>query len=374
VRALALGVLVAACGVDDSGMPPTGGELGMNDVTFLLPLPASANNPTLLRLADANIVPATLFDRLVTSHDDVFAKYDEFHVVALRVDICDRKTPGNCPIGGQNDGVLRVVLQPIGPAPSGGGTFAIDTALHAFYPIPAAELPGAIAEVRALAALRGVDTTAPLAVNTDVTTNAEYRNRLRAFVTLYADSTKLLRLTLFSQSSMAAALNWQFRGLVRDGAGYADIEIPSIITTQQRAILVGMNSFDVMPVADQPGNFIIALDEAKFAAASAIGQRAALDALNAIENPTMHSAEDVQCVGCHVSTVLLAKRSAAVSLDPVTLPSHFSSSYDLSIAAGKSAANERMLRNLGWLNDQPAISQRVANDTAQVLAEIAARF
>jgi hypothetical protein len=38
------------------------------------------------------------------------------------------------------------------------------------------------------------------------------------------------------------------------------------------------------------------------------------------------------------------------------------------------ATDARVVRGFGWAASFPAISQRVANDTAQVLAEIDARF
>jgi hypothetical protein len=100
----------------------------------------------------------------------------------------------------------------------------------------------------------------------------------------------------------------------------------------------------------------------------------ALGALVAAQNPMQHTAQTVQCIACHVSTYLLEHRAAVALVDPTTLPGRFASPYDLSIAAGMSATNERSLRALGWLHDMPAISQRVANDTAEVLAEIAQRF
>jgi hypothetical protein len=79
-------------------------------------------------------------------------------VVALRFDLCDRQNVAPCRDG--QDGVLRLVLQPIYLAAGlaaglGGGELrAHDVALHAVYPIAAAELAGVVTELRALAQLQ----------------------------------------------------------------------------------------------------------------------------------------------------------------------------------------------------------------------------
>ena len=61
-------------------------------------------------------------------------------------------------------------------------------------------------------------------------------------------------------------------------------------------------------------------------------------------------------------------------VDPKTLPSAFTTSIDTSIAAGASADNPVILRGLGHHGVAIAISQRAANETAQALSEINARF
>jgi hypothetical protein len=52
----------------------------------------------------------------------------------------------------------------------------------------------------------------------------------------------------------------------------------------------------------------------------------------------------------------------------------YASSYDLSIAAGMNTTSDRTLRMFGWLGRDAFIGQRVANDTAQALVEIEARY
>ncbi|WP_438015421.1 hypothetical protein WMF18_31735 [Sorangium sp. So ce315] len=87
-----------------------------------------------------------------------------------------------------------------------------------------------------------------------------------------------------------------------------------------------------------------------------------------------HSAETVQRVGCHVATYLTTRRATVAGVDPATIAGRYTSTYDLSIAAGIATEQPASLRAFGWHITIPAISQRVANDTAQTLTEIEARF
>ncbi len=350
----------------------------MNDITILLPLPATwSGPPTLARMSDeGDLVPRTLFDRLVTDPGELLRPYDDFHLVAIRFDLCDRAAPGACPEG--LDGRLRLVFQPLRSdfTPTTEAV-AADVAMHAFYPIPEARLADVVAELRELSTLGGSAPDAPLAVNTAVTTRPDYAARLRGLVVRYARPDQLFRLTLFAQPDTSSSVNWVLRGVVRDGAGYADIAIPTVDATEQRVLLTGpptLVSYDTTPFADAPAGLEIARSGQAFMAASPDMQKSALEVLAAVDNPAMHSAETVQCVACHVSTFLMAARSTSAGLAVQSLSSRFTSTYDLSIESGMSARNARSLRNLGWLQREPAISQRVANDTAQVLSEIEMRF
>src|SRR5258705_5577253 len=143
-RAALLLAVVAACG-GGSSSPDAGGDayvpsqsraLGMNDVTILLRRPASPSAPVMMTIAGpaggAPLVTSALYDRIANAGSDVATPYADFHLIAIRFDLCDRGQPGPCPIG--VDGVVRLVLQPI----LADGT-VFDLALHAFYPIPAGD-------------------------------------------------------------------------------------------------------------------------------------------------------------------------------------------------------------------------------------------
>jgi hypothetical protein len=347
--------------------------LDMNDVTILVPLPASPAAPVLLRgtdLADdgTSFVPRALFDRLVKDSEvgqpilfpDVHAK---LQLVAVRFDLCDRSAPGECPAG--SDARMRLVFQPIGD----GG--ADDVGFHAFYTIRSEEIAEAVATLRDLAKRGGQKgALRPSAALAD----EAYASKLRAFVKRFGGEGRLVRLTVNAQPQIFAQIRWALRGVEKRGGAFADMTMVGATETSETVILSGQAGYDVTPATDTPAGLAGAISKSAFDAADATKKREYLAALAAVEDPMTHSAETVACVACHVSTVVMNARAASADIDPRSLPGRYTSKYDLSVAAGKSATTDRTLRALGWLGKEPMISQRVANDTAQTLAEIEKRY
>lgn len=383
MRSVAL-VVLCACATAAPGPAPVPipapvakpRALGMNDVSILLPLPGEPSEPVLATIT--GLVDRAWFDAVVTAHGDLgpklgdLAAFEAFQVVAVRFDLCDRLTIGACPAGG--DGRLRLVLQPCVHA--GQHILTQDVAVHAFYPIAADELAGVIDELRALAAIQSAPVDAPLMVSPAVAAgNAAYVARLRTLVLRFARADRLARLTVIGQRHESAAFAWVFRGLDRDEhGGFVPMVIPAIEATQQATLLAGGDTvFDAAPIADAPAGFALATNGARFAAASEADRRGALAALTELQDPTRHDTIDTQCLACHVATYLTARRAKSLGVDPTTVPGRFAPAYNVSVDSVASR-DPRVVRAFGWAGDAPAISQRVANDTAEVLAEIAIRY
>lgn len=336
--------------------PPPSRALGLNDVSILLPLPTAGAAP-LVPMGD--LVPPGLFASLVTDSQEVFTDYARFHVVAVRFDLCDRVVPGPCPPG--SDGSLRVVLQPLLD-----GFGAEDVALHAFFPIPNDELAELVGALRDLAELAEIPTDTPLGVNPALAADppvTAYRDGLGALVARYARADHLMRLTFFAQFSLRSALVWLFRGVVKVGDRLVPIDIPGIDAPQQDVLLVGRLSYEVDPVVDAPAGFLLAVDEWAFAAADPDSQRAALLALDGIDDPAVHTAETVQCASCHITSNVRPSRMEVAGLSP-TGP------WPLGDIDGRT----RTLRAFGYFGTTPIASQRVVNESLLVLREIDGRF
>ncbi|MBX3191912.1 MAG: hypothetical protein KF819_33285 [Labilithrix sp.] len=361
--------------------------LDMNDVTILAPLPARLGAPVLVKGTDAAddgmpFVPRALFDRVVAGSSATFDQailppdvHAELELVAVRFDLCDRPAPGVCPAA--DDGRLRLVFQPIVEASR--GVIAPDVGFHAFYTIANTEIPVAVASLRDLAKSTTMARGGALRVSPALAAPASpereaYATKLRAFVKRYGGESRIVRLTVNAQPIVFSQIRWAFRGVEKKSGAFVDMKIFGSDATDESVILNGDPAYEVTPATDAPPGLAGALSKAAFDGATDAQKRAYLAALAAIDNPMTHSAETVACVGCHASTVIMHARASGMFLDPLSVPGRYTSKWDLSIAGGESRDAAQTLRALGYLGTTPMISQRVVNDTAQVLAEIEARY
>jgi hypothetical protein len=183
-----------------------------------------------------------------------------------------------------------------------------------------------------------------------------------------------VKLTVFGQSSRSAAFAWRFRGIELHDNIAERIQIAAIGAREQTILVAGGDTvYNTEPVADAPQGFELALNGPSFAAAAPAERMRSLEALAELQNPALHDADDVQCVGCHVATFLTARRAAFAGVDPTAIAGRYTSPYNTAVDT-IAARDGRVLRALGWASSFPAISQRVANDTAQVLGELERRF
>ncbi len=355
-------------GVEDAGVfvPTQTRPLGLNDLTWLLPLdPLDAVSPF---PGAAELLPLGSFTRLTTAEPVVRTDLARLRLVAFRFDLCDRATTAPC--AEDADAILRLVLQPVFPGPA----LADDIALHAFFPVPRAEVPAVVDELRGLAAQYGLARESALQVNTAFTTDADYRAKLGAFLSRYAKSTRLFRLTLFGQESEHAAIVWVFRGEEMQGGSLQPIPIADVNATSQEVLLFGGDSYLVTPLADAPPGFGRAVMETTFRNSSSAEQLESVRSLLAVDSPKLHTSATAQCVSCHLATTLLAPRSTDAGIDLIPLTERFTAPpFDLT-PLGSQSARTRTLRALGYFGATALVSQRVVNETANVVGEVERRF
>ena len=365
-RLLGLACVLSACGSTstpdasvDAGFVPTQTRLlGLNDVTVLLPLESLDAGTTFP--SPVEMIPFSAFDRLTSAMPRVVTDLGRLRVLGVRFDICDRAQPVPCEENA--DGVFRLVLQPVFGAPPR----VEDVTFHAFYAVPRAEVPQVVDELRELAALQDVPRGAALQVNA----SPAFRARLGTLVGRYAKGARMHRLTMFGQESDRAALVWIFRGEERA----VPIQIPGINAQSQEVLLFGGDSYSLTPVADFPLGFSRVVMESNFRNSTSTEQLESVKSLVAVDNPTLHTANTVQCASCHLATTVLAPRATDAGVDVNTLAENFSSStFDLT-PLGNPSARFRTLRALGYFGDQPLVSQRVINETVNVLSELEVRF
>ncbi|HEY4239505.1 MAG TPA: hypothetical protein VGM88_06800 [Kofleriaceae bacterium] len=371
--------LVAACGGATPSVDGPAREthaLSPSDVSILLPLPASAKTPVLMGVGDG-MVDRAWFEALVIDRSDIAPKnglsfqFSDFQVVAIRFELCDPEQRDECPAGVAAR--FRVVWQPMF-TDAGGHVLAHDIAAHGFYPVPTGDIPTVIAELRTLAAIQGLEPTAPLAVSPAASGgNAEYLARLKALLAKYATSTNLVRLTVIGQEADSGAFAWIFRGLDWDGTTFQQLLIPTIRSYQQTTLVAaGDTIYTPSKAADFPSGFLLALNGVLFDTATPDEQERALESVVAVQNPKLHDTVDTQCIGCHLANHLTLQRASKLSVDPTTVTGWFKSTFPT--AASGIGTDPRIVRAFGWASSTPIVSQRVANETALVLANIAARY
>ncbi|MBX3222297.1 MAG: hypothetical protein KF795_17390 [Labilithrix sp.] len=376
------GAIDAADPAPTPDAPPPGDPgpyvaLGLNDVTILAPVPKDAAG-ALLGASDsaddgAAIVPRDVFERVAlppvpesgTMPVVPAETYDRLQVVAVRFDLCDRNLPGAC--AAADDGRVRLVFQPF----SAGGFD--DIGFHAFYSVPAAEIADMVKDVRELAELQRAPRTSPLEVSPALSAGkADYRDKLRAMLRRRAGGTKLVRLTMNAQPLVFSQVRWVMRGVEKKDGAFVDTVIPGVAGSTQEVITSGPTGFESKPVVEAPAGLSEVIDDTTFAAATDARKRELLDVLADADNPNETAPDTVSCIACHTSTSLMDVRAKSLGVDPKTIPRVYTSSYDLSV--GGLLRERRVIRALGYFGDAPMISQRVVNDSAQVLDELDARF
>lgn len=353
--------------------------LGLNDVTILVPLPPSVAEPVVARASDRGedqeLITPDAFDGLMMWLPAGFARpaYGRLHVVAVRFDLCDRDGPGPCPPDA--DGRMRLVFQPI----LDGNDGADDVGVHVFYSIPSSDVPEAVGALRSLARRRHTATDAPLQPSPALAAfDASYAAALRDLVRRYARSRAVVRMTINARDANHLAstgeTRWFFTGIEGSSSEAPPTLVASSHTAGQFVTFEGRASYTATPPADAPFGLSDVLLQSAFDANDDGGKRKLLNAIVQADNPLVSATKNVSCVACHAATVVTAVRAATSSIDPASLPGYYASSRDLSVAYGRLDATPNTLRAFGWLGVQPMISQRVVNETAQVLDEIEQRF
>ncbi len=340
--------------------------LGLNDLTYLLPLGADGGTPSPFPAADT-MIPRALFDRLTTTPGDVLTDLSKLRLVGIRFDVCDRAKPMPCDPNA--DGVFRLVHQPVF---SDGSTE--DIAFHSFFPVPRTEVPQVVDTLRALARLQDVPTNGRLAVNRAIETNPEFSQKLVELIRTYASTSRIFRLTLLGQLTNRPVVMWAFRGIQKQGPSFVRIEIADIQEIDQVVLAASSVEFSARPLADNPTGFVRAMSLSSFNMAPPMQQRESLEAMAAVDNPLMNTSDTVQCTSCHVTTTLYVDRTSTAGVPLTSLGNRYTSTaFDLT-ALGDPAVRFRTLRGLGYFGRSPLVAQRTINETANVIGELEARF
>jgi hypothetical protein len=305
--------------------------------------------------------------------------YETLHVVALRLDPCFASLAPD-PHGQGCQAQLRLVFQEVTDIQ--GEPVAFDSAVHAFYALSRSEL---LAFARAVVDLRvargggarlGELQPHPIMVREGL--GGPFASGIRALVLQYAGAQNLTRITRMSSSSV---FTWSFDGFdVTDAADatYTRMPIPALPSGTQGDVFGRNFGADVTmqgqfePEPDSPDDFAVLANAPAAAQLTDAERQQAFDRLVRVENPTVHSADTIDCVSCH-----LAMPVASLVITPTYglveqgNPNAFAPDARFVLPGEMAAAYREQfgfnVHAFSYDGQSPGINQRVVNETAAVV-------
>jgi hypothetical protein len=354
-------------------------SLGVNDVSVLFPLGhgdlwaassvARDGQPLLPR--SALDLPGRPVIRELQGPD---ATYAGLRVVSLRFDPCFSGNPCYPQI--------RLVFQGL----AANGTSAFDGALHALYNLTPDEFAAAIAGLRTLSALAPENErvtrleVSPALLAQGMT--GPYAAGLRDLVNRFIGASNLAKFTFMTRQG-GGGDRWDFGGFnlkdFQPGGAFpiSGIDGSALVQTVREnggrgpgpGLPPGAGAaynYSVTPDALH-GELALVLSSATAQTASSPDRQRAMDALARVENPSLENPDTVDCAVCHLANRLRGHLETTFALSSSL--SYTGGAEATRLVGGAERDNEN-LRGFGYFNDQPAISQRVANETIRVLSSI----
>lgn len=359
-------------------------KFGLNDVSILLPLPQISEFDLLLNPEIQNKLGPLLgqtpyrFLPILTpliDHDTNY-KYN-LKVVAIRFDPCFQE--GFTPIACQRH--IRLVWQPL-HIRNNNQVSTVDAAIHTFYKLSEAEWSQLLNDVAQLAV---TDKTAPLQVHPVMAREGytgAYWQQLKSVILKYAGEKTIIRAT-----AMTVRMDrvWGFQGVDFVNGSWTQIQIPTLKSPNSPiAKVVNVAIFfepeSLLNLREYRGGitllesnnkqwFRLLSDSAKYAETQSESDiREALTTAYKIENPKFHNPGTVDCASCHIAQTI---RFWGNSHRPDMM---FSEGYKNSEFNLTNTSNNPWMTNkfraFGYFDRDVSISQRVINETAEVVKSL----
>lgn len=366
-------------------------HLGLNDVSILLPLPKSMEEMNqFLSPVSHQLLPPSVFKFLpiLTPELNQEKNYqNHLKVIAIRFDPCFAE--GLSPVGCLSQ--IRLVWQPIvfktNPGTGVNTPSTLDTAVHTFYNIASADWKNLLAEVKKIST-----TDAKAALQIHPTLHAErfdgpYWAELKKIVLKYAGEKNLIRATVMT---VRADRVWGFQGVDYNSAEgrWGQIEIPTLKSPNHPSAKIVNQAFFIQPesllnLMEFKGGvtlmetsnttwFRFLSDSVKFRDTATEDEiKTAINIAFKLENPGQHNPGTVDCVSCHLAQTvrLWGENNFAKSWDFNKIfkqDQYTNSTMNLTNTSVNPSFVNRM-RAFGYFKDEPIVSQRLINETAEIV-------
>lgn len=337
----------------------------LNDVSILFPLPKKNQPDYLLPLGNL------LTEEILKEFPRLSVRYDQkkiaqaLRVLAFRID----------PIKKQ----MKLVWQPVMPGP-GSLMIALDMGIHSFYNLSENQFNTLLSELQQFR-LRGLAQGSlhlrmPLQVHPSlVGANAEANLKfITDLITRYGSVANLAKVT--AMVLRGGDDMWAFMGFDVVSSKFTPIQIPftNSRTTQmfinQAIPATKFDNFQITPLVSSVSDpFFDSLLGAskKLENNLPLTEDEILKTLNTaarFENPRLTDVDSLDCVSCHVSQPLRNFYGSQFPQADLT-NQYINSNFDLS-STHTTPLNTRRIRAFGYFGSEPAISERVINESAEV--------
>lgn len=349
----------------------------LNDVSYLMPLPAQVGPDNLLGIEAPGrggaLIPPKFMDTvpilLVTMTQSQIN--EALRIVALRIDPCfPLPAPQSC------QRQLRLVWQPLEEGRL-NKVQTIDAALHSFYVLTDSEFKALLQDLSVWKSKFNVKTAGlPLQVHPAWSSQGDKSPALvefNAIIRKYAGAQNLSRVT--AMALRGAGDMWVFQGFAVNNGSLSLLRVPRTDRAAQAFVnqAVPADHFDrgmiaPAPTGDDTVNKLI-VNSANLQEGNEEAIRKDVRGAYRIENPKNFSPETMDCASCHAAQPAREwaqrKRSDIFTGDLWQSFAYQNSRYNLTNTT-QILGNTQNLRAFGYFIDDVAISQRVINESAEV--------
>jgi hypothetical protein len=392
-----------SAGTSGGGASGLASPVTMNDISILFPLGTSSDYSAGHLRADAPgsrgvLFPSSIFQKITIAGSfsvpggpvggGATAPYANMRVVTLRLDPCFGELhPSAAATTCRNQ--LRLVFQELQATTKGVSAF--DSGVHALYSVTRDQLLAMVNEIvrlrEAAGGQGGKGPLGPHALMVAQGLGGSFSTAVQKLILQYAGEQNLVRAT--AMTSANSGFQWDFFGF--DVTGATPTATPIKIATLAATGAADMTketffrgfatSTDPMgeftPKPTGPDDFTILTDAQAAAKLSSADKAKLANALARVDNPTIFTAETLDCARCHLATPLgqnVARDGLHLSEtgdpDAFSPDGHWVTAEEMKTTDflfGSSTNTEVPLVNVhafSYANRLPAINQRTVNETA----------
>lgn len=346
---------------------------GLNDLSVLLPLPAKQDFSLMLNPASTGeqgmLLSKKTFQRivqLVPEHDNQKMWSEQLRVIAIRLDPCFIEGTGPLPCSRQ----IRLIWQPVFFDETGANTR--DASIHSFYEFSESEFSEVLKAWSILFQGHDQDALQVHPIIRKQGLNGIYWKSLKSLILRYCGEQNLIRMT--AMNVMADEQLWIFSGFDIKNGQAQEMIIPRTNTRTQAITQTSFQFFSFTggmtpnPPADDEFNVLVE-DSHWFKKKFSEDQvRKAMHSALGFENPQVHNTGTLDCASCHLANMAHQwgeKNYPGFNWDIDFKDVKFQSEFNLTNPT-KNEIRPNQFRIFGYFGKEPAVAQRVINETAVV--------